>query len=96
MDGVEEIERLEGRVVELEKQLAREEEEGHVPLVADVEKPSQAEVDRHEATHTPPKPWCKACNKGAAIRDKHKRKAERRSTSKKVSCTEAPDAGVTK
>ena len=51
-DEVKEIERLEERVEELE--LEREEAEERVPTVADVEGPSQAEVDRHEVTHTPP------------------------------------------
>ena len=51
-DEVEEIERLEERVAELEKQLEREKAEERVPTVADVEGPSQAEIDRHEVTHT--------------------------------------------
>ena len=88
-DEVEEIERLEERVAELEKQLEREEEEGRVPVVADVDGPSQAEIDRHEATHTPPRKWCKACQKGMAVRGKHERK-------KKVNSTEAPRNGQTK
>ena len=90
---VKEIEQLEARVEELEDQLKREEKSQDVPVVADVKQPTQAEVDRHNATHTPAKPWCRACNKGAAIRDKHKRKAERRHKGKRINCTEAPEAG---
>ena len=49
---VKEIEQMEARVEELEEQLKREESEEKVPMVADVDQPTQAEVDRHEATHT--------------------------------------------
>ncbi len=68
-DGINEIDRLLGRVEESEKQFTREEGDVEIPIVAGVEAPTQAQIDRHEATHIPPKRWCAACREGIAIRD---------------------------
>ena len=97
-EEIEEIDKLLERVEELEKQLAREEEGEVIPQVADVETPTQAQIDQHELTHTPYRRWCKACNKGLAIRDKHqKSKRKKKSTLRRnVPDTEAPENGQTK
>ena len=73
-DEVDEIDKLLERVEELEEQLEREGKESEVKVVQDVETPTQEQIDRHEATHTPYRRWCKECNKGLAIRDKHAKK----------------------
>ena len=47
------------RVEELEKQLTSEEADAKAPLAKDVETATREQIDRHEATHTPYKMWCK-------------------------------------
>ena len=48
---------MEDRVIDIETQMASEEEK-KVPMVANPELPSQAEVDRHNLTHANFKSWC--------------------------------------
>ena len=59
VDEIKEIDKMLERVEELEEQLKRESEEADVKIVKDVETPTQEQVRRHEATHTPYKRWCK-------------------------------------
>ena len=49
---IDEIDKLLERVEELEEQLEREGNEPEVKVVQDVERPTQEQIDRHEATHT--------------------------------------------
>ena len=93
VDEIKEIDKMLERVEELEDQLKRESEEGDVKIVKDVETPTHEQVTRHEATHTPYKRWCKECNKGLAMRDKHGRKKKREI--KKVPDTETSENGQT-
>ena len=37
-------------------------------------KPTQAEIDRHNASHSPFRDWCEHCLKGKAVEDQHRRR----------------------
>ena len=53
----ERAEDLMRRITELEEKLIRE--EGRRPIVSPVpHRPTDAEVQEHNVTHTPPQPWC--------------------------------------
>jgi hypothetical protein len=93
-DEINEIDKMLERVEELEEQFEREGEEADVKVVKDVDTPTQEQIKRHEATHTPYRRWCKECNKGLAIRDKHGRKKRRKN--KNVPDTETLETGQTK
>ena len=95
-DEMKEIDKLIERMEDLEKQLAREEASEDVPRVADVETPTQEQIDRHELTHTPYRRWCKACNQGLAIRDKHQKSKRNRALQRTVPDTETSKDGQTK
>ena len=50
-------EQLVKRIEELEDKLIQD--EGRRPIVSPVpDRPTEEEVEEHNATHTPPKPWC--------------------------------------
>ena len=56
------------RITELEDKLVRE--AGRRPVVSPVpERPTDEEVQEHNVTHTPPKPWCPYCVKGTGSPD---------------------------
>ena len=60
------------RVRDLEESILRK--EGRRPIVSPVpERPTEEEVREHNATHTPPKPWCPYCTEATASRDPHSR-----------------------
>ena len=46
-----EIEGLEQRIEELEKQMTREQAEPEMPIVSQPIKPTKGQIDRHNATH---------------------------------------------
>lgn len=49
--------------------------EGRRPIVSPVpERPTDAEVQEHNVTHSPAKPWCPHCLKGTACNDPHRQK----------------------
>ena len=51
------------------------EDEGRkVRQIRDPGQPTQEEVDEHELTHCPYKPWCSHCVRGKAAEDPHRRK----------------------
>ena len=54
------------RITELEEKLVRE--EGRRPIASPVlERPTDEEVNEHNITHTPPKPWCPYCTKAESL-----------------------------
>ena len=89
-DEVQEIEDLEKRVEEMEKQLSRE-EDGEVPVLKAPQLPSKEEVERHNATHAQFQPWCKHCNAGLARRDKHVTKTGKADKTGKFGEADVPD-----
>ena len=96
---VEEIENLEARVEELEQQLRREEEGIEIPMVKEVEIPTEEEVATHNLTHANFKTWCKYCQMGAAQRKPHRRKEKYKRDSHgmiDVPDTEAAEKGIAK
>ena len=93
-DEINEIDKMLERVGELEEQFEREGEEADVKIVKDVDTPTQYQIKRHEATHTPHRRWCKEFNKGLAIRDKHGRNKRRKN--KNAPDTETLESGQTK
>ena len=54
----------------------QEHEERKVKQIKDPGQPTQEEVDEHELTHCPYKPWCSHCVRGKAAEDPHKRKKD--------------------
>lgn len=70
-DMIKRADDLVKRITELEEKLVRE--EGRWPVISPVpDKPTDEEVREHNATHTPPKPWCPYCAKATAKRDPHR------------------------
>ena len=59
VDEIKDIDKMLERVEELEEQLKREGEEADVTIAKDVDTPTQDQIKRHDATHTPYKRWCK-------------------------------------
>ena len=53
-----------------------EEDKRKMHQIKDPGQPTQAEVDEHELTHCPYKPWCSHCVRGKAAEDPHRRKKE--------------------
>ncbi len=53
------------------------EDDGIAPqVVKDVKTPTAQEIDEHNCTHIPPRPWCPACVAGKKPNSPHKRKTE--------------------
>ena len=77
-EDVGEIYRLIERVGELGKQPTREDGEADVHIINDVDIPTQGQIDRHEATLAPYKPWCGHCNEGLPMTDPHRDKGEQK------------------
>lgn len=75
-EKVDEVDKLLERVDDLEKQRTRETEDDKVQIVRGVETPTEEQIRRHKATHTPHKIWCRHCNEGLARRDAHRNKAK--------------------
>ena len=58
------------RVEELEEITVRE--AGRRPIVSPVpDRPTKEEVREHNATHSPPQPWCPHCTKAQGLREPH-------------------------
>ncbi len=96
---VDEIEKLEERVKDMEQQVRREEEGLEAPMVKDVEVPTEEGVARHNLTHTNFKSWCKYCQMGAAQRQPHRRKDKYKRDSHgmvEVPDTEVAENGIAK
>jgi hypothetical protein len=93
------IEELEERVKEAE--LGLEKRDDGVVVVRNVETPTTAEVEAHEASgHANFKRWCPACQKGFAQRDAHRSKSDKRKRTSfgeiKVPECETPEKGMSK
>ena len=71
-------------------------------MAKDIDTPTKEMIDKHNATHAEFKSWCKHCQKGLAMRDRHKRKKtkdkykRRRLGEIDVPDTEEPEDGHTK
>jgi len=76
MEGPEAIEVENGDAVEdshAKDGSDEEVEEAIKPLgLRDPGQPTQREIDEHELTHQPPRPWCDHCNKGRGQHDHHR------------------------
>ena len=92
-EEADDIDKLPERAGELGKQLTREESQANVPLVKDVETPTQGQIDRHEATHTPYRKPCKQCNQGLVMGDQNgdKSKSNIKTKARTLGGATAPD-----
>ena len=69
---VHRAEELTRRVEELEEKVIRD--EGRRPIVSPVpDRPTEEELEEHNATHSPPQPWCPYCVQGTGTREPHRR-----------------------
>ena len=92
---MDEIDKVLERVEELYEQLTKEDDGVEVPTATGVETPTQEQLERHEATHTSYKRWCRHCNAGLAARDAHKdKKTQNINKHRKIKPRKFGEAGV--